>query len=70
MGKYTHKDFKDFKRAFKMRSPEIAELLGIEKTSVNNQTAPSKPLPKWAIAMIHVWKVCEVEVPKVRQRKC
>lgn len=35
---------------------ELAKELGIEYTSVTNQLAKSKPIPKWAKSMLYMQK--------------
>jgi hypothetical protein len=40
-----------------MNYRQLAEILGLEYTSVVNQCAPAKKLPKWAISMLHVWEL-------------
>ena len=53
MIKYNHEDWVSFKRYYNFTNQDIATLLGLTYHSVKNQTAPSKPLPKWALALIY-----------------
>ena len=55
MKKPTHKNFKEFKKAMNLKNKDIALIIGLTENSVKNQTAPSKELPTWAIAMIYVF---------------
>lgn len=52
MIKYKHEDWVSFKTYYGFTNQDIADLLGLDYNSVKNQTAKSKPLPKWAQAMI------------------
>jgi len=64
--KYTHIDWKHFKKAFGLKNKDIAEMIGMEETSVGTQTAPNKELPKWAKLAIFAYKT---EPKPIKQRK-
>lgn len=47
--KYTNIDWKEFKKAMGLKNKDIAEILGIEKHSVDVATMPkNRKLPLWA----------------------
>lgn len=46
---YTNKDYKAFKKAMGLKNKDIAEILNVEKHSVDVATMPKKKeLPNWA----------------------
>lgn len=53
---YTHQDWKEFKKEFSLSNKDIGEIIGMAETSIENQCAPAKTLPKWAKAFIYSWK--------------
>ena len=51
-----HSDFKAMKKELELNNADIAEIIGLTSDSVKTMTQPSKELPAWAKAMLHVWK--------------
>ena len=56
-GSPSHTDWAQYKKERGLTNSDIAEIIGLSPESVKNQTAPSKPLPRWAISMLYEWKM-------------
>lgn len=56
MKENLHADFKAMKKELGLTNADIAEIIGLSVDSVKTMTQPSKELPTWAKAMLHVWK--------------
>ena len=52
----THEDFKALKKDLGLKNKDIAEITGLTVDSVKSMTAPSKPLPSWAVFAIYVYQ--------------
>lgn len=50
-----HQKFKALLDELGLSYRELAEEIGMKYTSVTNQLAPAKELPKWAKTMLVVW---------------
>lgn len=53
---YTHEDFKEMKKALKIKNADIAEITGLSVDSVKTLTQPNKELPAWIRSMIFVYR--------------
>ena len=47
-----HEKFKDLMDSVGLSREKLAELIGMTYSSVTNQLAPAKELPRWAKAML------------------
>ena len=53
IAKYTHTDWKAYKKNRGLTNAKIADILGMTADSVKDMTQPNKKLPKWAVAMLY-----------------
>lgn len=51
-----HQKFKALLDELGLSYRQLAEEIGMKYTSVTNQLAPAKELPKWAKSMLVVWE--------------
>jgi hypothetical protein len=63
----SHIKFKNLMADLDMNYRDIADLLGMKYSSVKNQLAPAKELPKWAVSMLFVSEVSKLS-KKVNQK--
>ena len=54
-----HEEFKALLDKAKLSREEFSELMGMKFTSVTNQLAPSKELPKWAKSVLIIVRKLE-----------
>lgn len=50
------KEFNELLKELGISRKDLAKVLGMEYTSVTNQLAKSKPMPKWAKSMLLTYK--------------
>lgn len=53
---YTKDDFKILKRELKLTNKDIADIVGLEPTSVNTMLSKNRELPTWAKSMIYGYR--------------
>jgi hypothetical protein len=51
-----HEKFETLMNELGFSRQDLADLLGMKYSSVTNQLAPAKKLPKWAISMLIVYE--------------
>lgn len=56
MEKYTAQDFKDLKKELKLTNKDVAEILNTSEENIKSQTGAHKPIGRWAVGMIYIWK--------------
>ena len=50
------KEFNDILKEIGSDRKQLAKEIGMQYTSLTNQLAKSKPLPKWAKSMVYLYK--------------
>lgn len=52
----NNKEFKKMKKELGITNSDVAEIIGLESSSVKNATSPNVKSPSWVRGMVYVWK--------------
>ncbi len=54
---FTHEDFKNFKKEFKLTNADIALITGTSIQNIKNQSGKNRPVSKWSRALLFMWEL-------------